>query len=345
MSDDSFKELTGKWERSANNRPKKPKKTVKRVLIVIGAILLVALIATVIAVALFIQQIDKNISLPTDQREELLSVLAAPPQPEAPEASEKQQVPYYVLIIGSDSRDPEKIGAGRSDTIMLARVDPGTPQVTILSIPRDVEIQLAGYGTQKINAAYAYGGPAGIVREVSSLCGVPITHYAEIDFQGVVEMVDTLGGVTVKVPVDIELDGVHISAGTQHINGEQALVMSRCRNFPTGDLQRVVNQRILVQAVAKAVFAAPVTEMPGLITDLSKCVGTDLPATDSIALVMNLRGMDADAMYMDTVPVYSSSRNINGTYWSLLAIDEPAFDAMMIRVEQGLPPTDPSTVP
>jgi len=311
----------------AKAQNKKSTSTKKRLLAGIGVGLVVIIAAAVVWVGLFIQRVDGNIAMDKFSLESLIPVLAEPETPEEP---------YYVLLIGSDSRDPGNAADGRSDTIILTRVDPVTKQATLISIPRDVEIELAGYGTQKINAAFTYGGEAGAVEAVSSLCGVSIAHYVEIDFNGVVDLVNILDGIDVDVPVAIELDGTYLAPGEQHLDGYEALIMSRCRSFPTGDFIRVQNQRIVLQAVAKKVLSASVPSMPGLIEELSQCVTTDVPATDAIGMLLKLQGMDTNTMYMATIPSYPN--NHDGV--SYVAADRDALNEMMSRVDQGLPPED-----
>ena len=178
------------------------------------------------------------------------------------------------------------------------------------------------------------------MKAVSELCGVPIAHYIEIDFEGVINLVDVLGGVTVNIPVEVNLNGVTIPAGEQFLDGEKALIFSRCRTFPTGDYQRVINQRILIQAVAKEVLSASPTEIPALIEKLSECVATDVSATDAIAMVMAVRGLDTENnMFMATAPSYTNFHD----EVSYVAIQEPEFSTMLERIDQGLPPVDQST--
>ncbi|MDR3052432.1 MAG: LCP family protein [Coriobacteriales bacterium] len=278
--------------------------------------------------AAFVNGINQNIKLDSLALDNLKKVLV---QPETPDD------PYYMLILGSDSRNASDMGEGRSDTLILARIDPATPQVTLISIPRDTPIQLEGYGTQKINAAFAYGGEAGAVEAVSKFCGVPISHYVELDFTGVEDLVNLLGGVEVNVPVRVLLDDVRLEPGLQWLDGHQALIMSRCRSYPSGDFQRVVNQRILISAVAKRILASNPTELPGLVEELARCVKTDVGATDALDLMLKLRNLDVDAMYMATVPSYPAFHD--GA--SFVDTQEPEFSEMMDRVRAGLDPGVP----
>ncbi|MDR1088328.1 MAG: LCP family protein [Coriobacteriales bacterium] len=307
-------------------------KKLKTALIIAGSVFLALIIGVATYAAVFMTNVSEAIKMPDDAGNALDKVLVQP---------EQSEDAFYALIIGSDSRDSSNLEAGLSDTMMLARIDPETSELTILSIPRDVEIQLEGYGSQKINASFTYGGPAGAVDAVSELCGVPIAYYIEIDFPGLISLVDTLDGIDVQVPEDIYLDGVYIPAGEQHLGGEQALIMSRCRSFPTGDLVRVENQRIVLQAIVMKVLATDIASMPGLIERLASNVGTTMELTTAIDLVMKFRGMNPDNMRMTTVPTFFN--NHDGA--SYLGVVEPDFSDMMARINEGLPPVDPAAPP
>ena len=313
--------------RSKREAQRKRKCLIAWIAMVAGGLLLVAILAIVITGWKFISNINHKIAFSDLQMKDLTEVLVEPESPDDP---------YYFLLIGSDSRDPDT-DAGRSDTIILARIDPVANTVSLLSIPRDTKIMLEGYGTQKINAALEHYGPAGAVKAVSELCDVDIAHFAEIDFQGLINLVDRLGGVEVNVPVDIRLKEDFIPKGKQHLNGYQALVMSRCRNFPDGDFTRMKNQRVLLQAIMKKLLLSNKTELPDLITELADYVKTDVSATKAISLLLKLQSVDADStIYMATVPSYTS--NQEGV--SYVVIDWEAFTFMMERFKAGLPPEE-----
>ncbi len=329
---DATKELSrhsGKYDNNnSEDGEDKPKmKKGKRIALIIGAIVLLLVVAGTIAFCTWKGSIDNNLSLekaydqPTVQ--ELKNTLKEPEDPAEP---------YYMLLLGSDSRDPENSAAGRSDTQILVRVDPSTPKVAMLSIPRDTKVEIEGHGTQKINAAYAFDGPAGAVNAAKKLCGVEIAHYVEIDFDGMISLVDKLGGVTVNVPVDLSYNGQYLSAGEQVLNGEQALLMSRSRNFPDGDFQRMKNQRVLLQAIAKTILSSSPTALPGLVSDLAGCVRADIDSTGALDLVLKLQGMDTkNNLDMATVPSHSS--NEGGV--SYVVVEEEAFAAMLEKFKSG----------
>ena len=151
-----------------------------------------------------------------------------------------------MLLMGTDkSEDRDASGefgdAYRSDSMMLARIDPQQKKVTLVSIERDTLVDIDGYGINKINAAYALGGPSLAVKTVSEFAGVPISHYAEINFDGFKAVVDALGGVDVNVSIDIDDPeaGGSLSAGEQAINGDQALILCRSA-MPTTITDRAI---------------------------------------------------------------------------------------------------------
>ncbi|MCL1880314.1 MAG: LCP family protein [Actinomycetia bacterium] len=290
----------------------------KKIAVAIGVCLLVAIVGLGAWLFYFNNQINANLQdFAAGDLEALRGILQAPASADSP---------YYVLVVGTDSRgssDPE-----RSDTIMLCRIDPVKKQTSILSIPRDVKIELPGYGAQKINAAMVYGGPdgsggpAGVVMAVSNFVGVPISHYVQIDFSGFRKIIDALGGVTVTVPAYTYYDGISLQPGKQKLNGKQALVFARCRKtYATGDFQRAANQRQLMKVVAQEILGSPPTEMPGLITSISECVRTDLTASGILQIADRMRGMNtASDMSAGQVPCTASY--ISGVSYDLPDADK-----------------------
>ena len=263
--------------------------------------------------------------------------------------------PSYVLLLGTDesiarnndTSENSLNGIYRTDTIILARIDPGSKHVTLISMPRDTQVELEGYGTQKLNAAFAFGGKDMAIDAVSKIAGVPISHYALVDMDGLANVVDTLGGIEVNVPIPIddwEAEGT-LDAGLQTLNGEQALVFCRSRTpfeeYGSGDGYRTANQRIVLQAIAdKMLSSDPVTQVSSVMSFASS-VTTDLSVLDCIRLALVFRGSDAgSAIYTGTMPTVSSYED---DLWYEI-IDEEAWTQMMKRVDAGLPPSEESIV-
>lgn len=242
--------------------------------VVIGVV--VAALSLGCAAALYLHTIDLALTGGMDaaQQDDLAEALqppkpkAAVPSEHAAEAEAPASSAYYVAILGCDARPNETIA--RSDVTMLARIDIDTGTVHLVSVPRDMMVEIEGHGTQKINAALAFGGPAGAVRALSAFAGVPITHYVELRFEQLVELVDRLGGVTVDVPEGFTSDtsGITLAAGTQRLNGEEALAFARERHaVSSGDFSRAAAQRAIISAIADKVLASPPTEVPSLVGD------------------------------------------------------------------------------
>lgn len=152
--------------------------------------------------------------------------------------------PFYVLLLGTDGRPGED--TYRADSIILARIDPTQKQATLISIPRDTKVVYNG-STMKINACHTYGGAEAMVQAVNELCGVQISHYAEVSFDGMQSLIDSVGGIDINATDDVDdpehLD-IKITAGQQHMDGATALTYARCRYiYADGDYTRMRHQR------------------------------------------------------------------------------------------------------
>ena len=175
------------------------------------------------------------------------------------------------LLVGSDSREglseeeQKRLGTGstagrRTDTIMLVYVPPGG-RPALISIPRDSYVPIPGKGKNKINAAYAFGGPELLVQTVEANTGLRVDSYVEIGFGGFVNIIDALGGIEMCLPKAIKDRDSHIDLpkGCQNLDGTTALGYVRMRKAdPRGDLGRVERQREMLAAVAKKA-ASPAT--------------------------------------------------------------------------------------
>jgi len=313
-----------KYSSKAKKKGRGPK-----IALIVCLSLVVVIAGAASAMALYMNSLNQEIGI--DDPEEAAAVEEAL----TPTVSNQ---PFYVMIIGSDTRND---GDGqRSDTNIVARVDPSTGTVTIISIPRDTAITLDGYGTQKFNAAYNYGGAAGAIKAAEQLLGVKISHYAEVDFDGMVDLVDAMGGVTVDVPMpinDANAGDVTVDAGLQTLDGAHALVFARSRSYATGDFQRTTNQRMLVEAMVKKMMALPATDLPNVISKAAKCVTTDMNITDVLGYVQTFQKAGSVTMYSAMLP--SSTADQNGI--SYVVCDTATLKKMMAVVDQG---GDPSTV-
>lgn len=315
----------------------------KRVLLgVLAAVMVVILGGAGMAFA-FINQLETNMN--DEITPEIKEVLETP--------ASYDGGAFYMLLMGTDGskeRSKSEQYAGdnfRSDSMILTRVDPGNKKVTMISLHRDTEVEIENNGVQKLNAAYAIGGPALAIKTVSQMAGVPISHYAEINFDGFKDVVDALGGVEVDVPMEIndKQAGGHVDAGKQVLNGEQALILCRSRHaydeYGDGDRYRAANQRMVLGAIAKKILASDVTTMASTVEALSQYVTTDFRIADILALANSMQGLDPSKdIYSAMEPTESEYRN--DTWYEKLDVD--GWNTMMNRMKEGLPPTEEDEV-
>ena len=260
--------------------------------------------------------------------------------------------PFYMLLMGTDGSSEREAddsfgGSFRTDSIILARIDPVNKKASLVSIHRDSVVDMGEYGEQKINAAHAFGGASLSVQTVSKMAGVDISHYAEINFDGFRDIIDALGGVEVDVPVEIDDEdaGGHLDAGLQTLNGDQALILCRSRNAYANaadpDSMRAANQRLVLSAIAQKILSCDVATIANSVTAISKYVTTDLSVSDIIGLAQAMSGMDTSTdMYTAMEPV--TSKYIDGGWYTYTNKDEWAV--MIKRMDEGLPPSETAEV-
>ena len=231
---------------------------------------------------------------------------------EAPEA----QTPQWdggsrvnVLFIGVDYRDWEAgTGAPRSDTMILFTLDPVSKTAGMLSIPRDMWVNIPGSGFNRINTAFSIGegsklpggGPGLAMKTVEQFLGVPVHYYAQVEFNTFIEMIDTVGGIDVLVkerlrldPVGAGKDKIIITPGLRHLNGEKALAYARTRKTDGGDVDRAQRQQDLIFAIMEKVFSPDyfstfVKQAPELYSRMSAGIHTSISFEDGIRLAFLL---------------------------------------------------------
>lgn len=263
--------------------------------------------------------------------------------------SDVAREPFYVLLLGTDGRPGEEVY--RSDSIILARIDPTEKSASLISIPRDTMVVYNGE-TMKINATHAVNGPQGVVEAVNDLCfngEQKISHYAEINFEGMEDLIDAVGGIDLEATEEVDdpehLD-IKIEKGFQHMDGATALTYARCRyTYADGDFTRMRHQRQVLSALAKKILndLDPATIM-GTVEELSKVVITTLGVQDIVSVANAMRGMDVENdMYVANVPSYADeTTNVNGV--SYVFVYEDKLAEMMQRLNAGENPEGPQTM-
>ena len=194
-----------------------------------------------------------------------------------------------VLIAGTDD------SGLRTDTLMLVTVDEKEKTYNVLSIPRDT-LTYASYSVPKINGAYGYygcgeAGMEALLDLVEDCVGFQPDGYVLIDWNGFEELVDIMGGIEFEVPMDMELDGVTLTAGTQHLDGRQALTVARFRaGYSLADLQRVEVQRQLIAAAVDQWLTVPnLLKIPDAVSCVKNSTVTNLNVLNILWLARDLK--------------------------------------------------------
>ncbi len=214
-------------------------------------------------------------------------------------------VTLNVLFIGIDKGSVEgEEGYTRSDVMILASVNVEEKKAVFVSFPRDTRVTISGYGTEKINAAHSYKGPAGAIEVVEELSDIDINNYAEVDFEAFENIVDAIGGVTLHLDYPILDPKVGaLPKGDVFLNGEDALVLVRSRDLPRGDLDRIDNQKKFLKAVMqKAVEIRDLQALLKILDATVKYLDTDLDPDTIFALAEALQGMEVEDVEFVTLP-------------------------------------------
>ena len=205
--------------------------------------------------------LNRGVDLPSDQPS------AASGQSPRPTKEPQERGTLNYVLLGSDSRDPENAANGRSDSIMVVHLNAKRNKAYIVSFPRDMYVSIPGYGKNKINAAYSFGGVPLTVRTLENLTGTRMDHVALVDFEGFISLTNDLNGVTVPNKTAFSSHGYNYPAGKITIKGEQALWFVRERHsLPGGDLDRAENQRNVIKAIVGKGLSARVMSDPATFT-------------------------------------------------------------------------------
>jgi polyisoprenyl-teichoic acid--peptidoglycan teichoic acid transferase len=223
-----------------------------------------------------------------------------------------------VLVIGLDYRDwTEGDGAPRSDTMILLTIDPLTKTAGMLSIPRDMWVNIPGFGYSRINTAYSSGegsrlpggGPALAMKTVEQFIGVPVHYYAQVDFYTFIEFIDLIGGIEIYNDEELRLDPLGpgqdkirlTCCGLRRLNGERALAYIRYRKGDEGDIGRAKRQQKAILAIRNKVFSPE--NFPVLIgkaneiyNEMSAGIKTNMPLDTAIQLAVLARDIPVDSI-------------------------------------------------
>ena len=213
-----------------------------------------------------------------------------------------------IMIMGVDERDDD---VGRSDTLMIASIDPKTNQASLLSVPRDTRVKIKGHGFDKVNAAYAYGKEKLSQDTVERLLGVNIDHYIIINTKSFKKIIDAIGGIDIDVPKRMHYedpwddDGgliIDFHPGMQHMDGAKAVTYVRYRD-EEGDLGRIRRQQDFVRAcMEKIVSPAIIPKLPVVIKEVMGSIETDLSFRQLLEFAGTLKESKNNGLKTDMVP-------------------------------------------
>lgn len=217
------------------------------------------------------------------------------------EKAVEQKKGLSFLLLGVDQRKNE---TGRSDTIIVVTIDPKTNKSQMISIPRDLKTEIIGNGSNdKINHAYAFGGPQMALDTVSHLLDIRLDYFAEINLDGFTDLVNAVDGVTVENDINFSYYEMQFPKGELSLNGKEALAYARMRyDDPRGDFGRQIRQRQVVQAVAdKMTEDFSIRRFNAVLEALGKNVKTNVPfsvartvATDYRDALRNVETLSLD---------------------------------------------------
>ena len=216
-----------------------------------------------------------------------------------------------VLVMGVDERGDD---AGRSDTLFLISLDTGTKNIKMLSIPRDTRVKIPGYGWDKINHAFAYGGHQLTEKTVEDLLGIKIDYYVAINIKAFIKIIDAVGGVTVDVekrmyyedPYDDSMGKglvIDLKPGTQHMDGQTVIQYVRYRDEEgdaTGRVQR--QQKFMTALLDEVTKPSVLTKIPAIIKAVSSAINTDMSVGEMLNFTKMLNDAKQKGLQTATIP-------------------------------------------
>ncbi|MCD8337365.1 MAG: LCP family protein [Lachnospiraceae bacterium] len=236
-------------------------------------------------------------------------------EPETEEVTEESTGVTNILLIGQDTRTT---GAReRSDSMILISINDDTDEVNMISIMRDLYVQIPGYSDNRINAAYQFGGAALLDQVIEKNFGVTIDYNVEIDFSGFQSIIDLLGGVDITLTSTeasyFRAQGYSVSEGTNHVYGEFALVYARTRYVSTAteanDFGRTQRQRAVITSIFNAYKDVGIATQIALLDDILELVSTDMTNTKILSMLYLAQSMDLDELGSYRIPVDGSYTN------------------------------------
>ncbi|MGO1383674.1 MAG: LCP family protein [Arachnia sp.] len=263
MTDDSF--FRGVDEDAPKEQRRKKRMRDRWVLLSIIGILVVALVAVGVVLGYYGKATKDALDSVTREPTLMPTNTENRPSP-VPTKTGASNPPLNLVLMGTDARDTSE--RGRSDVLIVMHIPGDRQDAYLISLPRDYWVDIPGRGNAKINAAYSFGGPALTVETVEQLLDIPIDHTAIINFDGFINVIDALGGVTVTNRQASSSGGFTFPEGQVSLTGESALQFVRERkNLSDGDFGRAERQRDVLKAIVTKLTSRGVLTNPGQFRD------------------------------------------------------------------------------
>jgi LCP family protein required for cell wall assembly len=254
----------------------------------------------------------------------------------------KEKKPVSILLLGTDTGDLGRNDAGRTDTIIIATVNPTTKKTTLTSIPRDTQVKISGSSSSygKINSAYTIGGVSSTIKTIQNTLHVPIDFYLLLNMGGLRKIVDALDGVTIKPLLTFNYSYAHVTKGkTVTLNGKQALAYARMRyTDPQGDYGRQKRQKQIIKAIVRKVISAnTVLNYKQILKTVQSNMQTDLTYNDLITLETNYKPAAAS---IKSYVLQGEDATIGGLSYQVASASEKKKISDQIRKALGLEPSN-----
>jgi LCP family protein required for cell wall assembly len=318
----------------------------RRIIVSVVLILLVLTVGTgVVYWALLNHTVTTNVKhealLPTPSAGETSPIedpSAMNPSPKDPAAGAPlAKGAVNILLIGSDGET--SVANGRSDVIILMHITSDRKKVYLVHFPRDMYVEVPGRGKDKINAAYAYGGPQLLIRTLRNLVDVPIDHAAVIGFEGFKAMTDAVGGVDVYAE-EASTEGGTIHVGMNHLDGEEALNFVRERyQLTEGDISRGRREQAFVKALMLKVLSKQTLTNPVRFAELVGAVARNLTVDNALSIAdiysqaLAMRDLRSEDIVFVTAPFTGFGRSPKGASIDIVDVAKMAQLSIALRTD------------
>lgn len=314
-------------EKVINTNAKRKKSPLKITLIVILAIILILITAGAASIGILTSKMNKvklspeEMGITPEIEREINEIKNTPSNDEKEAASNDKIINIALFGIDAGSND-----SGRSDSIMILTVDPVHNKMKVASIMRDSYVEIPGYGKDKINHAFAFGGSTLALNTINTNFGLAIDKFVATNFTDMPLIIDKLGGIDLNI-TDEELSHLQSrgvsNTGVQTLNGEQALAYSRIRYAAGDDFQRTSRHRTVLGAIYKKLMTVPVSQYPSLLLDFLPLVETNMSNTDLLSLGTTINKINGSELIEDRFPRdgFWQDAKINGIYYLAFEIE------------------------